>query len=117
MGRRGQQQSQQYPANWGELATAAKARAGFACERCGARHGSLAVNRHNALYRVVVAAAHVHHDVWNPEAVLICLCQSCHLKMDGFQHWKTRRQNERVRHIAAGQMELVAPETQQRPTR
>ena len=64
MGRRGTWNRRDYPAQWEQMAGAAKERAGWRCERCGVRHGQMAVNRHGVLYVVRLAAAHVHHDAW-----------------------------------------------------
>lgn len=99
---------EQYPAHWEELALAAKARTHWKCQRCGVAHGQMAVNQHGSLYVVRLAACHRDGDTWNPDAVLLALCQACHLRLDAMQHWRTRRRNERERQVHAGQMELTA---------
>jgi hypothetical protein len=57
-----------YPANWKDLATACKQRAGWRCEECGATEH--------------LGAAHVHHDPENPNPELRCLCWPCHRRYD-----------------------------------
>ena len=101
-----------YPANWEELALECKRRAGWRCEYCGVRHGEKRIGRiHGTEYTVVLAACHVHHDPENPDAVLIGLCQACHLRHDGVQHGRTRKRNqrqaERARQRSAGQLDLL----------
>ena len=57
-----------YPANWKDLATACKQRAGWRCEECGATEH--------------LGAAHVNHDPENPNPELRCLCWPCHSRYD-----------------------------------
>ena len=57
-----------YPANWKDLATACKQRAGWRCEECGATEH--------------LGAAHVNHDPENPNPELRCLCWPCHTRYD-----------------------------------
>jgi hypothetical protein len=57
-----------YPANWKDLATACKQRAGWRCEECGATEH--------------LGAAHVNHDPENPNPELRCLCWPCHRRYD-----------------------------------
>lgn len=101
---------QEYPANWRELALAAKVRAQYRCQKCGVQHGQMAINRHGALYIVRLQAVHVRHDICNPAPELLALCAACHLRYDGFQHWRTRRKNERERQVQAGQMDFASNE-------
>jgi hypothetical protein len=72
-----------YPADWRSRAQACLERAGYRCEACGLRHGSLRVGKHRYnLYVVHLHAAHVNHDPANPQAELRALCPACHLKYD-----------------------------------
>jgi hypothetical protein len=57
-----------YPDNWKDLATACKQRAGWRCEECGATEH--------------LGAAHVNHDLENPNPELRCLCWPCHSRYD-----------------------------------
>jgi hypothetical protein len=103
-----------YPANWEELAFACKERAQWQCQRpeCGAKHGDIRVGAVSGKeYTVVIAACHVNHDPENPEAVLKSLCQACHMRLDGFQHSKTRMRKRwqmiTIQQRGAGQLEMV----------
>lgn len=100
-------QRKRYPANWPELAHAAKEAAGWCCAGCEVPHGALQVNRCNRFYRVVLAACHLDHDPANPTPRLTVLCQPCHLRHDAFQRWRSRRSHARAREVAAGQLEWV----------
>ena len=72
-----------YPANWFELATACKERAGWCCEHCGIAHGTQVVSeRTGTVYVVYLAAAHLDHDPWNPAPRLAALCPTCHGRYD-----------------------------------
>jgi hypothetical protein len=93
-----------YPADWPELAYAAKEAAGWRCAGCGRLHGALAVSGRNRLYRVVLSACHLDHDPENPTPRLAVYCQSCHLRYDAFQRWRSRRAAVRERAVAAGQL-------------
>lgn len=59
-----------YPDDWDEIAAAVKDAAGWCCEACGAPHGP---SPH------VLTVDHLEHDPENRDAVLIALCQRCHL--------------------------------------
>ena len=63
----------QYPANWAELAQAAREAAGWRCARCGVQDGALQVSRRLRVYRVVLAACHLDHDHANPAPRLAVL--------------------------------------------
>ena len=72
-----------YPADWRSRAQACLEQAGYRCEDCGMRHGSLRVGQHRYnLYVVYLHAAHVNHDPQNPQAELRALCPACHMKYD-----------------------------------
>jgi len=93
-----------YPADWPDLARAAKEAARWRCVGCEALHGALAVSGRNQLYRVVLSACHLDHDPQNPTPRLAVYCQPCHLRYDAFQRWRSRRAAERERAVAAGQL-------------
>ena len=90
-----------YPANWKDLATACKQRAGWRCEECGATEH--------------LGAAHVNHDPENPDPELRCLCWPCHRRYDvatGANHagknarrLATRRKNQLGREQAERESE------------
>lgn len=102
-----------YPANWDEVALACKERAAWQCQgkECGAKHGETRIGKKSGKeYMVVIAACHVNHDPENPDAVLISLCQACHMKMDGFQHARTRMRKHwqmiEIEQRGAGQLKM-----------
>jgi hypothetical protein len=67
------------------------ARAGGRCEACGARGGSLALNRHGWTWRVVLTVAHVNHLSGDDrDDNLRCWCARCHLVYDNGYHRLTR---------------------------
>ena len=72
-----------YPADWRMRAQACLERAGYRCEHCGIRHGTMRVGkRHYNLYFIHLHAAHINHDPQNPHAELRALCPACHMKYD-----------------------------------
>jgi len=100
-------QRERYPGNWDEIAKERKEQAGWSCDHCGAKQGETKWgSTSKRFYTVLLAAAHLDHDTSNPDARLAVLCQPCHLKYDGKQHWRTRRKNEREKQERAGQLSL-----------
>src|SRR5947209_1339437 len=90
-----------YPAQWQEMAWACKERAGWCCEACGVAHGEWVLSARGEPYEVRLAAAHLDHDPWNPDARLRALCQACHLRYDASWQQRQRRvEMERLRHQA-----------------
>jgi DNA-binding transcriptional LysR family regulator len=76
-------QHQLYPADWRSRSQACLERAGYRCEDCGIRHGTMRVGKHRYnLYFVHLHAAHVNHDPQNPQAELRALCPACHMHYD-----------------------------------
>lgn len=63
-----------YPIEWKLIAVAVKRKAGWRCEACGAPHGPPPY---------VLTVDHLNHDPENRDAVLIALCQRCHLRRQG----------------------------------
>jgi len=69
-----------YPKNWKQLSKQCRSRAKWRCERCDVEHGAMRETFAGGLYPVYLVAAHLHHDPWNPNPVLICLCPACHFR-------------------------------------
>jgi hypothetical protein len=69
--------------------------------------GSIAISRHNRLYRVALAACHLDHDPANLVPRLAVYCQACHLRYDAFQRWRSRQRHAYMRAVVAGQLELI----------
>jgi len=66
----------EYSGDWGRLASAAKERAGWKCERCG--HGNHAASGY------VLTVHHLDGDkANNADWNLAALCQRCHLRIQG----------------------------------
>jgi hypothetical protein len=126
-------QRDRYPADWEEIARAAKERAGWCCERCGLRDGAVgyrkpdgafvelaaaadqlnmaveyasAVDGHKVI-RICLTTAHVgpnKHDKMDCSS-LEALCQRCHLIEDGEEHRVRRSATlERRRHAGVGSL-------------
>lgn len=76
-----------YPANWTEIATACKQRAGWKCEHCRVKHRAWRKSKRTGRrYRVYLQAAHKNHlERANDQAELLCLCFTCHARYD-YQH-------------------------------
>src|SRR5215831_20378541 len=100
-----------YPPNWEALAHACKERAGWVCEQCGAHQYEQRLSRRGVPYFVYLHAAHVNNDPWNPNPELVCLCISCHARLD-YQHKQREAiiRLERMKHlkllIAAGKVQV-----------
>ncbi|HYU71486.1 MAG TPA: hypothetical protein VEL31_02295, partial [Ktedonobacteraceae bacterium] len=89
-----------YPDNWEQLAWECKEKAGWRCEFCGGVHGDQVVNVETGVVStVVLSAAHLDHDPWNPSARLAALCRSCHARYDWSWHERQRwLELEQLRH-------------------
>lgn len=89
-----------YPQDWEAVARECKERAGWCCEFCGIAHGTEVISERTGLvYIVHLAAAHLDHDPWNPQARLAALCPSCHARYDS--SWRERErwvELEQLRH-------------------
>jgi hypothetical protein len=56
-----------------------KERAGWRCEKCGVKHGTIRRSLHTGrAYPVWLQAAHPNHDPENPDPELVAVCGSCH---------------------------------------
>lgn len=105
-----------YPADWPEISTAIKVRAGWRCEclgecgrgthpgRCPNLHGQPAYGTGS---KVILTCAHLDH---TPENVdpdnLRALCQACHLHYDRDHHRQTRAATRRRVIEDAGQLTI-----------
>lgn len=78
-----------YPADWDDIATAAKDAAGWCCQACGAPHGP---PPH------VLTVDHLHHDPKNRDAELLVCCQRCHLARQGMRPMPQSR-DEAIRRL------------------
>ena len=91
---------QLYPPNWKELAQACKERAGWQCEHCGVAQFTLLQSRKGTPYIVYLHAAHKHHDKESAAPELLCLCISCHARLDKeHQEQEARVRLERLKHL------------------
>ena len=94
-----------YPANWKDISTAIKQRAGWRCEcegecstdhqgRCEERHGSPTLHFRG---KVILTTEHLNHDPTdNRPENLKAMCQRCHLLYDLNEHLKNARE---TRHL------------------
>ncbi len=84
-----------YPKNWEQLARKCKERAGWTCEFCHVKQGRKRKSKRTGQwYHVHLHAAHANHDIGNPTPVLLCLCPTCHARMD----WQHRKQEQQINH-------------------
>ena len=85
-------------------------RANNTCQNCGRKQGEEYTAEDGKVKKVILQAAHVNHDPWNPKAELRSLCKSCHLKYDGPVHGKNmKRTKKRIGYhaeLGAGQQLL-----------
>lgn len=66
-----------YPANWTEIATAVKVRAGWRCLVCGVPHGPSPA---------VLTVHHLNHEPGDcADGNLLSCCQSCHLRIQALR--------------------------------
>ena len=94
-----------YDERFEEEKLACKERAGWQCEailpwtgeRCPTKEGDeLWSRRSKRKWIVYLHAAHLNNDPQNPHAELICLCPSCHMRMDRAKE-KLERTSQRRR--------------------
>ena len=99
-----------YPENWAELARAAKERARWKCEWCGIAQGTEVIWAKGKPYRIMLTVHHPNNDTANPDAVLVALCQPCHLRDDAAMHaqhaQETLRRKRYDEALEAGQVSL-----------
>lgn len=89
---------ERYARNHKERARQCKEQAGWKCTKCGAEQFSTRYSKWTGNpYLVYLQAAHVNHDQSNPNAVLVCVCASCHWK-----HY--RRENSRLDQVEIERM-------------
>ena len=99
-----------YPANWAEIRSRIRERAGDKCENCGVVNHSwinrltreMCISDEYDAIRVICTTAHLDHDPRNcNNNNLKFLCQRCHNRYD-INHRKETRRNTRMK----DQMEL-----------
>ena len=96
--------AERYPADWNEISRAARERARWRCEFCGAGQGSTNPDTGS---HVVLTVAHMDHDPQNcAPGNLRALCQACHLRYDARFHANNAAATRREKRVAAGQIEL-----------
>lgn len=117
-----------YPTDWPAISRAARERAGWRCEQCGAPHGELVVRDRRdpaawrpfdcyadadsddaglRVVRIVLTVAHLDHDPRNCDpANLRAWCQRCHLAYDAELHRRNAAATRRRKRLAAGQLGL-----------
>jgi 5-methylcytosine-specific restriction endonuclease McrA len=94
-------QRERYPAEWERISLAARERAGWRCEFCGATHGQPNPETGSL---VVLTVAHLDHNPANcAPGNLRALCQACHLRYDAREHADHARE---TRAQKSGQMAL-----------
>jgi hypothetical protein len=100
-----------YPPNWKEMSLQCKQRARFCCEWCGIAQGTERTSRQGKPYKVVLTVHHPHGNTLDPDALIVALCQVCHLRDDAPMHAKhareTRGKMERESALNAGQLPLL----------
>lgn len=97
-----------YPENWAPMASAAKEKAGWKCEWCGIAQGTECIGLKGRPYKIMLTVHHPNGDTENPDALLVALCQTCHLKDDAQMHAEhaksTRFRKLREAALDAGQL-------------
>ncbi len=90
-----------YPGNWTELATECKRKANWTCQHCGARQFEIKTSRKGNPYYIYLHAAHaLHCEKSDPQPELLCLCISCHGKLDYTRKVRDHRiRMECLRHL------------------
>ncbi len=107
----------QYPPNWKAMALECKRRANFCCEWCGIAQGTERMSAKGKPYKVVLTVHHPHGDTLNPDALIIALCQICHLRDDAPMHaqhaaiTRKRKQEEQVVQLYGSTMPLLQEAT------
>ena len=106
-----------YPANWSEISTAVKERAGYQCEwvdkdgtRCQRKHHE-PIPGSKTYAKTVLTVAHLNHDPTDCRMEnLAAWCQAHHLRYDALLHAEhareTRLRKQREAALEAGQVPL-----------
>ena len=82
-----------YPPDWPRLSRQCKERAGWVCQGCGAHQYEQRISRRGVPYFIYLHAAHLNNDPANPEPELVCLCISCHARLD----YQRKQREARIR--------------------
>jgi hypothetical protein len=61
------------------------------CFICKVPKGATRIGADGEDYNIFLAAAHLDHDPWNPNARMEALCQDCHNKWDAIDRAKNRK--------------------------
>jgi 5-methylcytosine-specific restriction endonuclease McrA len=88
-------------------------RARYTCQHCWARKGEEFIAKSGRTEKVTIQAHHPNRDPWNGRAVLIALCEQCHIDTDkwyrGTKVHLAAQRKRRQALISAGQLELPLP--------
>jgi hypothetical protein len=86
-------------------------RAKYICQHCWARKGEEFIAKSGRTEKVALQAHHPNHDPWNGRAVLIALCEQCHIEADkwyrGTKVHQAAQRKRRETAINAGQLGLT----------
>ncbi len=81
-----------YPRDWEALRLECLQKAGYQCQQCGIKDGTILESKRSGRpYIVYLHAAHVDNDITNPTPQLIALCPRCHMCHDRQQTNGNRR--------------------------
>lgn len=75
--------------------------ANYTCQECGKKQGDTYTSRRGRESKVVIQIHHPNNDRENPNAILVALCKSCHLKADGHIHGKKQAQTKKRKAVQA----------------
>lgn len=90
--------------------------ANYTCKHCGRERGQEYITQEGETYTIVIQAAHVNHDPWNPYPELMALCEPCHNQYDALMRGKngsrTKKLGKYIKSLEAGAqlMTLTWPE-------
>lgn len=85
-------------------------RAGYQCQHCSRKQGEAYVSKSGRDKKINLQAHHPNRDPMNGRAILVALCEQCHLEADKwYRAGKTRNtiyRKQREEAIKNGQLEL-----------
>lgn len=80
--------------------------ANYTCKHCGRERGQEYTTQEGKIDAIVIQAAHVNHDPWNPHPDLMALCEPCHNKYDapmrGKNQSRTKGLKKYITNLEAG---------------
>lgn len=100
----------QYHPNFARRSQICLRRAKYTCQQCGRKRGEEFTAKSGRTEKGTIQAHHPNHDPMNSRAVLVALCEQCHLEAD--REYRAQRQHRTIRRkqrqalISAGQLEL-----------